>query len=195
MTETTMHDNVFMRSTLNLFSQIKAAVTTRQVAEHYGLKVNRKGMTCCPFHDDKNPSMKVDERYYCFSCHQTGDVINFTAGLFHTGPYEAAQRLAADFHINISWNDQPKRKKEKKPFARSSQTWPDYLPGWNPSRQKRPGRSARPGSSKRGMCWRNTGCCSTGRWRNIRQRTRTRTSIHALWRPALKMQSWMICSA
>lgn len=101
---------------MNLFSQIKAAVTTRQAAEYYGLKVSRNGMTCCPFHQDKHPSMKVDDRYYCFGCHQTGDVISFTAGLFHTGLYEAAQRLAADFHIHISGNDQPERKKEKKPF-------------------------------------------------------------------------------
>lgn len=103
---------------MNLFSQIKAAVTIRQAAEHYGLKVSRNGMTCCPFHNDQHPSMKVDERYYCFSCHQTGDVINFTAGLFHTGQYEAAQKLAADFHIAITEDDRPeqKRKKDKKPF-------------------------------------------------------------------------------
>jgi len=103
---------------VNLFSQIKAAVTIRQAAEHYGLKVSRNGMTCCPFHNDQHPSMKVDERYYCFSCHQTGDVINFTAGLFHTGQYEAAQKLAADFHIAITEDDRPeqKRKKDKKPF-------------------------------------------------------------------------------
>lgn len=102
---------------MNLFSQIKATITTRQAAERYGLKVSRNGMTCCPFHQDKTPSMKVDERYYCFGCHQTGDVINFTAGLFHTGQFMAAQRLATDFHIHISGNDQPKRKKEKKPFT------------------------------------------------------------------------------
>ena len=104
---------------MNLFSQIKAAVTTRQAAEHYGLKVSRNGMTCCPFHNDQHPSMKVDERYYCFSCHQTGDVINFTAGLFHTGQYEAAQKLAADFHIAITEDDRPeqKRKKDRKPFT------------------------------------------------------------------------------
>ena len=103
---------------MNLFSQIKAAVTTRQAAEHYGLKVSRNGMTCCPFHNDQHPSMKVDERYYCFSCHQTGDVINFTAGLFHTGQYEAAKKLATDFHITVTADDSPeqKRKKAKKPF-------------------------------------------------------------------------------
>jgi DNA primase len=47
----------------NLFSYVKEAVTTREAAEFYGIRVNRSGMACCPFHNDKNPSMKLcDER-------------------------------------------------------------------------------------------------------------------------------------
>lgn len=87
---------------MNLFSQIKAAVTTRQAAEYYGLKVSRNGMTCCPFHQDKHPSMKVDERYYCFGCHQTGDVIDFVGRLFGLMPYQAALKLAEDFGLHPS---------------------------------------------------------------------------------------------
>ena len=84
----------------NIFTTVKAAISTRQAAEYYGLKVSRAGMTCCPFHDDKHPSMKVDERFYCFGCHETGDVIDFTAKLFGLTAYEAAQKLAYDFHID-----------------------------------------------------------------------------------------------
>ena len=84
----------------SIFSAVKAAVTTRQAAEAYDLKVARNGMTCCPFHDDRHPSMKVDERYYCFGCHETGDVINFTAKLFGLSPFAAARKLAWDFHID-----------------------------------------------------------------------------------------------
>ena len=84
----------------NLFSTVKSLVTTRQAAELYGLQVRRNGMVCCPFHGDKRPSMKVDERYYCFGCHETGDVIDFTAKLFGLRPLEAARKLAADFHID-----------------------------------------------------------------------------------------------
>ena len=39
-------------------------------------------MACCPFHDDKHPSMKVDRRFHCFGCQADGDVIDFTARLF-----------------------------------------------------------------------------------------------------------------
>lgn len=84
----------------SIFTVVKAAVTTRQAAEAYGLKVARNGMTRCPFHDDRHPSMKVDERYYCFGCHETGDVIDFTAKLFGLSPFEAARKLSWDFHID-----------------------------------------------------------------------------------------------
>jgi len=84
---------------MSLFTQVKSQVTTRQAAEAYGLKVSRNGMACCIFHDDRHPSMKIDERYYCFSCHATGDVIDFTAQLFGLSPLDAAKKLAADFGI------------------------------------------------------------------------------------------------
>lgn len=47
-----------------IFKEIKEHLTARQVAEYYGLKVGRNGMACCPFHDDKHPSMKIDTGYY-----------------------------------------------------------------------------------------------------------------------------------
>ena len=82
-----------------LFTQVKSQVTTRQAAERYGVQVNRSGMARCPFHDDRHPSMKIDERFYCFGCHTTGDVIDFTARLFSLSLYDAAKKLANDFNI------------------------------------------------------------------------------------------------
>ena len=66
----------------NVFEAVKQAVPTRQAAEFYGIQVGRNGMVCCPFHDDKHPSMKVDRRFHCFGCQADGDVIDFTARLF-----------------------------------------------------------------------------------------------------------------
>ena len=62
---------------MNIFESVKAAVTTRQAAEHYGIEVNHHGMARCPFHDDRTPSMKLDTRYHCFGCGADGDVIDF----------------------------------------------------------------------------------------------------------------------
>ena len=85
---------------MNLFSSVKSQITTRQAAEFYGLKVRPNGMLCCPFHGDRHPSMKVDVRYYCFGCHETGDVIDFVGRLFHLRPLDAAKKLAVDFGID-----------------------------------------------------------------------------------------------
>ena len=87
---------------MSLFKEVKAAVTARQAAERYGLKVNRAGMACCPFHDDRNPSMKLDERFYCFGCGATGDAVDLAARLLDLSPKEAAVQLASDFGIILS---------------------------------------------------------------------------------------------
>lgn len=57
-------------------------------------------MVCCPFHNDRTPSMKLNEDYfYCFGCGAHGDVIDFVARLFHLPPAEAAKKLAEDFGV------------------------------------------------------------------------------------------------
>ena len=85
---------------MSTYARIKQTVTARQAAERYGLSVNRSGMARCPFHEDHNPSMKVDDRFYCFGCHVSGDVIDFTARLFGISLKDAAEKLAEDFGIN-----------------------------------------------------------------------------------------------
>lgn len=82
---------------MNIYNTIKAAVTTRQAAEHFGLAVDKHGMARCPFHDDHQPSLKLDQRYYCFGCHTTGDVIDFTARLHGISNRAAAEKLAEIF--------------------------------------------------------------------------------------------------
>ena len=86
---------------MDLFTQIKMAVSVKEAAEYYGLEVNRGSMICCPFHADRTPSMKLNEDYfYCFGCGATGDVIDLAARLFDLSKYEAVQKLAADFGIS-----------------------------------------------------------------------------------------------
>lgn len=58
-------------------------------------------MVCCPFHNDRHPSMKVDKGFYCFGCGEKGDVIHFIEKLYGISPYEATKKLAEDFHIPI----------------------------------------------------------------------------------------------
>ena len=54
---------------MTMYETIKAAVPMKQAAKHYGLKVSHNGMACCPFHNDRHPSMKLNEEYFfCFGC-------------------------------------------------------------------------------------------------------------------------------
>ena len=94
----------------NVFEAVKQSVSTREAAEFYGIKVSRTGMACCPFHDDKNPSMKVDQRFHCFGCGADGDVIDFTAKLFDLSPKEAAEKLAQDFGLIYDSQAPPRRR-------------------------------------------------------------------------------------
>lgn len=108
---------------MTIYENIKAAISVKQAAEHYGLKVNRSGMTCCPFHNDRHPSLKLNEDYFfCFGCGAKGDVIDLVAKLFNMSGYEAAKKLAYDFGIDP---DKPPAaaalRKPKYPLAKAFQ--------------------------------------------------------------------------
>lgn len=105
---------------MKLFEAVKEAVTARSAAEYYGIKVGRNGMAVCPFHPDKNPSMKLDKRYHCFACQADGDVIDFVAKYFNLSVKDSAEKLAEDFSVPYekyqSYNktkDYPKSKQKK----------------------------------------------------------------------------------
>lgn len=108
---------------MNIFELVRSSVTVWQAAEHYGVEVQRNGMCRCPFHDDRHPSMKLNEDYfYCFGCGAHGDVIEFTARLFGLGNYEAAKKLTYDFGLDP---DKPPEtaalQKPKYPLAKAFQ--------------------------------------------------------------------------
>ena len=95
----------------SVFEVVKQSVTVREAAEMYGIAVGRGGMACCPFHDDRHPSMKLNEDYfYCFGCGATGDVIDFTARLYDLSPKEAAEKLALDFGLAYDSQAPPRRR-------------------------------------------------------------------------------------
>ena len=92
---------------MNVFEAVKGIVTARQAAELYGIRVNRHGMAVCPFHNDKNPSMKVDKRLHCFACQADGDAVDFVSRLFGLPGKEAAMKLADDFSIPYDARKKP----------------------------------------------------------------------------------------
>ena len=94
----------------SVFEVVKQSVTAREAAELYGIAVGRGGMACCPFHDDRHPSMKVDTRFHCFGCGADGDVIDFIARLYDLSPKGAAEKLAQDFGLAYDSQAPPRRR-------------------------------------------------------------------------------------
>ena len=86
---------------MNLYDQLKSNLTPRCVTERYGPPIPRGSMICCPFHDDKMPSMKLyDDHFYCFACGAHGDVIDLSAKLLGLSFTEVIHRIAVDFGID-----------------------------------------------------------------------------------------------
>ena len=58
---------------------------------------SRRYWGCCPFHSEKTPSFSVDpdkQFYYCFGCHEGGNVIHFIMNIEKMTFPEAVQFLA-----------------------------------------------------------------------------------------------------
>lgn len=120
----------------DLYRKVKEAATMQQVAEHYGLKMNRKGLCLCPFHQDKVPSLKIysnGKGFYCFSCGAGGDQIKFVAMNYNLSNYEAAKELAAAFRVPLEEpvtyrekreaEKQRKKRREMSEFVRRSKMY------------------------------------------------------------------------
>jgi DNA primase len=82
--------------------QIKSNLSISQVLEHYGMSADKNARMCCPFHDDKTPSMQVYEKtntVYCFSanCKTHGksiDVIDFILHKENITKHEALKKAS-----------------------------------------------------------------------------------------------------
>jgi DNA primase len=83
--------------------EIKSGLTLADVIKHYGYKADKYNRICCPFHDDKNPSMQLywkTHTAYCFSanCKLKGksiDVIDFILHKENCNKAEAIQKAKA----------------------------------------------------------------------------------------------------
>ncbi len=107
---------------------IKTLLPLSQILQHYGLRPDKQNMLCCPFHDDKTPSMQVYPEtgtVYCFSsnCKLQGkaiDVIDFVMYMEGCSKHEAilqAQKLIPSAEAAAA---------RKKPANQKPESPPDY---------------------------------------------------------------------
>lgn len=75
------------------------------VGDHVRLKKRgRSWEGLCPFHEEKTPSFSVDAEkglYYCFGCHQGGDVFKFLMQLENLSFPESVERLARLYGVQL----------------------------------------------------------------------------------------------
>ncbi len=83
---------------------IKERVPIQQFLDHVGLRTNKAGFICCPFHGEKTASLKIyrDGRgWCCFGCHKGGDVINF-AQLWYKADFKTTLRqIDVEFKLGL----------------------------------------------------------------------------------------------
>ena len=95
----------------------------------------RDGMNLCPFHDDKNPSLSVDDAkgvFKCFGCDKQGGIVGFVMAARNVDKHEAGRILA-------SWEERPTQRKRRTPPAPTPEPRPSH-----PSRPTTtPGRSSK----------------------------------------------------
>lgn len=100
-----------------LCQRVKETVSMQEVAEYLGISTDRKGWCICPFHKDKNPSLKIypnGRGFYCFACGVGGDQIDFVARHQGIGNRAAARELAEAFRVPIQ---EPTTYREKRENA------------------------------------------------------------------------------
>lgn len=82
----------------NVINEIRSKINIVDVISEY-LPLIKKGSYywgICPFHNDKNPSMSVDEKrqtYTCWSCHNSGNVFNFVEQIENLSFRDALKKL------------------------------------------------------------------------------------------------------
>ena len=87
-------------------ADVKNAVSLKEALSSYGIELDRSGFALCPFHREKTPSFKVkNDRFYCFGCNTSGDVIDFVQKYFGLSFTQALSKLDNDFSLGLDDKD------------------------------------------------------------------------------------------
>jgi hypothetical protein len=110
--------------------RIKQNVKSR-LAEYLqtkGITSNTRGLIRCFWHEDKNPSCKVNDDYvYCFSCNDSGDIFKTAAALLGVPcDREHFREICADIETSLgippSWKPRKRAPGEPKSVLKFSQS-------------------------------------------------------------------------
>lgn len=94
---------------MNIFQEIKETIPLYDIAAGYGIQINKSNMCSFPFHEERTPSMKINDKgFCCYGCGERGDTIKFVQKLFgFENPLDAAHKINEDFHLGIDVSRRP----------------------------------------------------------------------------------------
>lgn len=82
---------------------IRDQVTMDQILDLYGYKT-KHGFMCCPFHGEKEPSLKVYKNtrgWHCFGCERGGSVIDFVMAHENCDFRTAVRAIDGALHLGL----------------------------------------------------------------------------------------------
>ena len=108
------------------FADLRAQASFQTVCAHYNIALTRDGSrpqqwkALCPFHDDQNPSLKINAEkniFHCFACEAKGNILEFV--MQHEGLElrPAAERLAEICGLTPAPSGKGRRQSAPKPTA------------------------------------------------------------------------------
>lgn len=87
--------------------EIRSKIDIADLVTTYGFQLKHSGSDlwcCCPFHNEKTPSFKVDSSrgtYHCFGCGESGDVFSFVQKQEGLSFIESVQKLAGMANVEL----------------------------------------------------------------------------------------------
>ncbi|HEX8573812.1 MAG TPA: CHC2 zinc finger domain-containing protein [Allosphingosinicella sp.] len=99
MTQILSNDQAQQRHPLIDVKRLKDSIRLSDiVSQHVKLRPSGRSLSgCCPFHDDRKPSLVVTDDiglYYCHGCHAKGDVIDFVRAIHDCGFLDAVKHIS-----------------------------------------------------------------------------------------------------
>ena len=85
------------------------------ICKTYGFNIQRGNFICCPFHNEKTPSLKLydgNRGFYCFGCGEHGSVIDFVMRYFGLDFKSAISKLNDDFCLGLPIGQRIDRRKQ-----------------------------------------------------------------------------------
>ena len=94
---------------------IKSQINMIDICRTYGFNIQRGNFICCPFHNEKTPSLKLydgNRGFYCFGCGEHGSVIDFVMRYFGLDFRSAIIKLNEDFCLGLPIGQRIDRRKQ-----------------------------------------------------------------------------------